>query len=121
MKRYSGSEDGSVTVDDGTTISPLPARLDLAYHSPDGFSWGYGGSGPAQLSLALLADAAGSDEEAVRHYQEFKERVVSRIPAGSPWSMTDSDVLDFVRDVQVESLSRRRRLSWGAGDVELLP
>src|SRR5262245_1194599 len=35
----------------------LPARLDLRSHSPTGFEWGYGGSGPAQLALALLADA----------------------------------------------------------------
>ncbi len=37
-------------------LRPLGPRLDLANHSPDGFSWGYGGSGPAQLALAILAD-----------------------------------------------------------------
>jgi len=25
-------------------------------HSPDGFEWGYGGSGPAQLALAIYQD-----------------------------------------------------------------
>ena len=31
------------------------------YHSPDGFEWGYGGSGPADLALALLADVLGEE------------------------------------------------------------
>jgi Family of unknown function (DUF6166) len=33
----------------------LDPRLDLRNHSPTGFEWGYGGSGPAQLALALAA------------------------------------------------------------------
>jgi len=28
----------------------------VPYHSPDGFEWGYRGSGPADLALAILAD-----------------------------------------------------------------
>ena len=46
-------------------------RLDLRYHSPDGFEWGYGGSGPARFVFAILADAIG-DREAQRLYQDFK-------------------------------------------------
>src|SRR5262245_55620958 len=40
-------------------IKPLSARRSQAVfnHSPDGFAWGYGGSGPAQLALAILLDA----------------------------------------------------------------
>lgn len=34
----------------------LAPRLDLVNHSPAGLNWGYGGSGPAQLALAILAD-----------------------------------------------------------------
>jgi Family of unknown function (DUF6166) len=48
-----------VTVCDGQKSEPLPLRLDLFNHSPTGFGWGYGGSGPAQLAVALLADALG--------------------------------------------------------------
>lgn len=39
----------------------LPVRLDVSNHSPDGFEWGYGGSGPAQLALALCIDALGGN------------------------------------------------------------
>ena len=31
--------------------------LAVARHSPNGFGWGYGGSGPAQLALAILLRA----------------------------------------------------------------
>src|SRR5947209_8602479 len=65
--RQSGSGQSLVTVCDGQKSEPLPLRLDLFNHSPTGFSWGYGGSGPAQLALALLADALGDYEVAVRH------------------------------------------------------
>lgn len=40
---------------------PLPLHLDVRDHSPTGFAWGYGGSGPAQLALALLIDATGNE------------------------------------------------------------
>lgn len=45
---------------------PLPLRLDLWNHSPTGFEFGYGGSGPAQLALAILSDCCG-DELAVAY------------------------------------------------------
>lgn len=50
---------------------PLNPRFDLANHSPTGFEFGYGGSGPAQLALAILAREMGA-ETALRHYQNFK-------------------------------------------------
>lgn len=37
-------------------MAPLNPRHDLYNHSPCGFEYGYGGSGPAQLALAILAD-----------------------------------------------------------------
>lgn len=50
-----------VTMNDG---QPLPMRLDLANHSPTGPEWGYAGSGPAQLALAILADYLSDNPEA---------------------------------------------------------
>jgi hypothetical protein len=43
--------DWSVTYDG----KPLDPRNDLYSHSPDSFSWGYFGSGPAQLAFVMLA------------------------------------------------------------------
>lgn len=48
-------------------------------HSPDGFNWGYGGSGPAQLSLAILLKYL-PHKDACNYYQKFKFQVVARWP-----------------------------------------
>jgi len=45
-------------------------------HSPDGFAWGYGGSGPAQLALAVTLEVTGSAEG----YQQFKWDVIAGLP-----------------------------------------
>lgn len=71
--------DGGATVHkqvDDLAPTELPMRNDIRNHSPDGAEWGYGGSGPAQLSLALLADVLG-DEAAQDLYQRFKRAVVA--------------------------------------------
>ena len=59
---------------------PLNPRLDLANHSPTGFEWGYQGSGPHQLALAILADALRDDESALSLYHHFTAEVISRFP-----------------------------------------
>lgn len=58
-----------------------PARsLRLVNHSPDGFEWGYAGSGPAQLALAILLDFTGNEELAVARYQTFKQVCIAQAP-----------------------------------------
>lgn len=71
---------------------PLPH---IEFHSPDGFEWGYPGSGPADLALAILADFFEEDPEAVRTYaftgkgelsqafyahQQFKQEFIEDLP-----------------------------------------
>lgn len=65
----------------------LNPRTDLANHSPTGFAWGYEGSGPAQLSLALLADALDDPARALSLYQLFKRELIARIPQDKEWSL----------------------------------
>ena len=43
---------------DAPDAGPLPHHVK---HSPTGFSWGYGGSGPADLARSLLIHALGDD------------------------------------------------------------
>ena len=45
-------------------------------HSPDGFEWGYNGSGPAQLALSILLLFTDRDT-AVRLYQQFKSEIIA--------------------------------------------
>ena len=69
--------------------------LELVNHSPSGFEWGYSGSGPAQLALALLLDYTGDEAFALDHYQEFKTEVVSQLECTGPdgcWRLTGSDI-----------------------------
>jgi Family of unknown function (DUF6166) len=91
-----------VTVCDGQKCQPLPFRLDLFNHSPTGFSWGYGGSGPAQLALALLADALADDDRAVRLHQEFKFKVVACWPEGERWWITAEQIMAVVKVIEQE-------------------
>jgi len=51
-------------------------------HSPDGFNWGYGGSGPAQLALALMLEFCADEQEAQQLYQAFKWDVIATLPHG---------------------------------------
>jgi hypothetical protein len=57
---------------------PLSPSLRLRNHSPTGFAWGYAGSGPAQLALALLLEATDR-RFAVENYQAFKFDVLTRL------------------------------------------
>lgn len=70
----------------------LDLRLDLANHSPTGFCWGYGGSGPAQAALAILADYLEDDQAALRLYQHFKSRVVAHLPMDSDFELTGEQI-----------------------------
>lgn len=90
--------DGKITF-----LDPAPSQT-LWNHSPDGFQWGYGGSGPAQLALAILLDATGDSEKAVQWHQSFKTQFVSRWE--DEWTMTRSKVLEWVK-TQGEKLNER--------------
>ena len=71
---------------------PLDWRASLAVrnHSPTGPAWGYGGSGPAQLALAILL-AVTDVETAQRFYQHFKWSVLAPIEADR-WLLDGDDV-----------------------------
>ena len=89
-----GAMDWRVSVDG----VPLDPRLDLVNHSPSGLSWGYLGSGPAQLALAVLAHhlhglgAPMADARAIRHHQRFKQLLIASLPQGEPFAFETADV-----------------------------
>jgi hypothetical protein len=95
-KVYIGKRAGlgaaRVFVEHGDELNP---RLDLRNHSPDGFEWGYFGSGPAQLALALLCDATGDDAIAQKLYQTFKAEVIAPLKADE-WRIPRANILAFV-------------------------
>jgi hypothetical protein len=74
--------------------TPLDPRLDLWNHSPTGLNWGYGGSGPAQLALAILADFLNDDALAVRYHQRFKWTVIAPLDPNDGWVLTEQQIAD---------------------------
>lgn len=95
MKQYKGLRASDrtcrVLVSEGDQVYDLPPRLDLVGHSPDGFEWGYPGSGPTQLALALLADHLGDDQAALKNYRSFASHVISILPEPG-WELAAADV-----------------------------
>jgi hypothetical protein len=98
-----------VTTQQGFTESvPLTPdySLTLRNHSPTGFEWGYAGSGPAQLALALLLDAlAFADPEgdqatreliAKRNYQLVKAKFVQNW--GPKWEISVDDIMTYLSE-----------------------
>ena len=85
---------------DGSSV-PLAWRLDLRNHSPTGLEWGYGGSGPAQLALAVLADAVGS-EVALELYQQFKWQWAAGLKADT-WEINEAQVRTWVERTRKEA------------------
>ena len=85
---------------------PLEPSLKLADHSPTGFSWGYGGSGPAQLALALLLDITSDPDKALSYYQEFKWSIVAGW--GSTWTIFRSVILNWLKLMEERELIERQ-------------
>lgn len=89
----------------GTEV--LPPRNDIRDHSPDGFNWGYGGSGPAQLALAILAHASGGDHVPPRLYQSFKFAVIGRL-GGDQWQLGHAEVMQWCYNYLAHDLDSDR-------------
>lgn len=101
MKSYEGNKYGNVYVVEKLRRAPLPPRNDLRNHSPDGFAWGYGGSGPSQLALAILADLHG-DTKALQWYQPFKWRVIAQLPGDKAWTLSAQQVNEVLGVLEAE-------------------
>src|SRR6267142_697771 len=83
-----------VTVTRSGRTKPLGAGYDLWNNPPTGFSWGYNGSGPAQLALAILTDYFGAKPGgkalAEALYEPFKFVVIAALP--ECWKMNFEEV-----------------------------
>jgi hypothetical protein len=99
MKVYKGlrtSEEIMVWIEEegARSPAPLPMRNDIRNHSPDGPNWGYGGSGPAQLALALMCQVTDRFI-AEQIYQHFKFKVVAGWKTDS-WVLTKGQLQQWV-------------------------
>jgi hypothetical protein len=70
-------------------------------HSPDGFNWSYGGSGPAQLALAILLIHTDR-HAALRFYQDFKWQYIATLPETD--FEIEIDVIQWIQEKKDRSL-----------------
>lgn len=86
-------------------LSPLKS-LRLRNHSPDGFEWGYEGSGPAQTALGLLLDFTRDRALALSLYQQFKSKVVAAL--AREWVLTGSQVSEAISTIRTDRRASRQ-------------
>jgi hypothetical protein len=110
-KQYSGSRKSNLDSDTIVTVSMKgkfkilsPKRsLKVRRHSPTGFNWSYGGSGPAQLALAILLDLYPDrgTQWAESIYQEFKFKVIAQL--SDSWTLTSEEIDRAVQMIERET------------------
>lgn len=88
-------EGGMLVLRNWLPLSPEPSQK-LINHSPDGFNWGYGGSGPAQLALGLLLDVTHNPSLAMNHHQCFKSEVIAGLNIDLGWTLTSTAIKHWV-------------------------
>ena len=95
-KLYVGERSAKVlaTVTVNGELLSLKRSQKVRNHSPRGYGWGYSGSGPAQLALAILLDVTDDPAVAQQHYQAFKRQYVANW--GDRWELTDREVREWL-------------------------
>ena len=81
---------------DGVPSTNVPHRF--VHHSPEGFEWGYGGCGPADLSLNMLAEFVPL-WEAWRLHHAFKWAVVAAAPPNDGITISRDSVAQWIESV----------------------
>lgn len=109
--------DGFVLDKMGETGTNIPHLV--VHHSPAGFSWGYLGSGPAELALNILEIVASSEggyhSSTVKVFdgshvssivwalhQKYKEEVIAALPWEETHRITYASVVEWL-DTQLTS------------------
>ena len=68
----------------------------VVYHSPDGFNWGYGGSGPSELARCLCLEVLGKDRsDFLWSYQDFKWDYVSKWK--DDWQISTEEIKQWAK------------------------
>jgi Family of unknown function (DUF6166) len=110
---------GLVTIDDAPLGLPMLAKGE-ARHSPGGFQWGYGGSGPAELARAILIALYPHDPvvRAIACYQTFKWNVIARLPKEG-FELTSDAVDEWYQGWRASDQGRCEILAAGAQQMLL--
>lgn len=77
---------------------PLYPLKHLMRHSPDGFEYGYGGSGPSDLARSIVGDLLEEKDPKPSLYRPVTHRLVAQIEGDGPVFIPE----DLVRLAMVE-------------------
>lgn len=93
--RRNGETIVYITYGDGSSAPLAIQHGDKnAPHSPTGFAWGYGGSGPATLAESILSELAGRPV-GPSIYQSFKFEVIAPITTDT-WELTGDEIVAWL-------------------------
>jgi hypothetical protein len=94
-------QDVQVVVNDGNSVRILrpAASQKVRNHSPDGFEYGYAGSGPSQLALAICLDHLKDAKQAESVYMPFKFGFITPMPAQGG-DITGDQIDEFVNNLE---------------------
>ena len=92
------SREVAIVDADGRTTRLIPDRSQaVKNHSPDGFNWGYSGSGSGQLALALLLEVTDNEGVALAHYHAFKMRFIAAIDSQhTDWQLPEHEIIGWL-------------------------
>ena len=76
-------------------------------HSPTGFNWGYGGSGPSELAFMLLLDLGISDERAWAAHHAFTTHLLAGLDQDKPWALSDRRLRSWLLRYEGGTLGKR--------------
>jgi len=99
-KFYRGFCEPSMVIveeqDDEGNVCRVEELFHVRRHSPTGFSWGYLGSGPADLALAILTEFTGNQKSVENLYQGFKIDVIANLDTNKNFTLYDIDIKEWL-------------------------
>ncbi len=96
IKGFYETKEIFIIDDRGKLAEITPENSQKLYnHSPDGFNWGYAGSGPAQLALAILLELSSKDF-ALFHHQDFKRDFIAGLEPEKDFEIDGQTVLNWI-------------------------
>ena len=126
-QEQAGPEPAILVYEEG---SPAYKLRHLIVHNPSGMSWGFGGSGPADLALAILADHVGEIGATPAHerydhaiateiqhtrawalHQDFKWQFIAPLDQGAGWAISEEEIAAWLapRLPEIERAHRERQ------------
>ena len=87
-------EDGSLEI--AKELCPKRSQK-VQNHSPDGFNWGYTGSGPAQCALGIMLEVTNDKRRSLNLYHKLVSDAISQIPEGELFEITEERILEWIK------------------------